>query len=466
LIDARDFQETPESARRSLADLLRTPKQLAVAHNGPVGWRMPHLDVLGFLPRDREQLVLRTHGAYSMPQQHLVDLRTGDVREFGGDWPTPPGESLVFDSYRLKVVGERQDAARPLIAWRDDELGGAQRELEAKFPRRVVEILDWSETRARVLFRVTGGSDAGRLFVWQRPEDVVCEVLRRAPWLAAAKLNETRFLEFEAADGARLTGYVTWPSKPETGLPPVLIVFPSGFPGRPQPVFDPEAQVFADLGFVVVRLNHRSVAGVAAKDLTALRTAVDRVSIEDAQAAIEWIAAHNATRPFDRQRIATLGRGFGGYLALRAMQLQPELFRAGIAIDAPLDLHAWLQRSASPALGTTPPSPAVNDIPVALIDHAGTDWKKLAVLDHAEALAGPVLLLFEPGRSPAIDRSTAEFRARVTDLGRRVDIMELDSGFAAARPASRAAVYRRIEAFLNGTVSGSAAKNGSTEEVK
>ena len=52
---------------------------------------------------------------------------------------------------------------------------------------------------------------------------------------------------------------------------PLLVVFPSGFPVRGEPAGDPEAQIFADLGFAVVRLNHRSDGGVSAEDVTPLR---------------------------------------------------------------------------------------------------------------------------------------------------------------------------------------------------
>jgi dipeptidyl aminopeptidase/acylaminoacyl peptidase len=447
LVDARDFQETPAEARRSLADLLRTPKELQATRNEPIRWRMPHLDILGFLPNDREQLILQTRGGYSIPRQHLVDTRTGSVREFGGDWPVPPGEPQVFDPFRLKVVGQRQDAARPTTLWHDDELRTVQQDLDAKFPRRVVELLDWTETRARVLFRVTGGSDPGRLFVYQRAEDLALEILRRAPWLGAARLHPTRFIELDAPDGARLSAYVTWPGNPPPTPPPLLVIFPSGFPGRAQPAFDPEAQVFADLGFVVARLNHRSVAGVRAEDFNRLRSAADRVTVNDARTALAWLAARHPDRPFDRSRVATLGRGFGGYLALRALQLEPTWFHAGIAIDAPLDLPAWLQPPQTRGTPTT--TTAVGDIPAGLIDSAGASGKELSVLHQADTLAGPVLLLVEPGRNPAIDVSTTHLRTRLHALGRTADLVELDPAFAAAQAGSRAAVYRRIGEFLH-----------------
>ena len=348
LVDARDFQETSADARRSLADFLRTPKELESTRGGPVRWRMPHLDILGFLPRDREQLIIGTRGAYSIPMQHVVDIRTGNVSEFGGEWPAPPGAPQVYDWFRLKVVGERKDAVHPTTVWQDEDLGRVQRELAVKFPRRIVEILDWSNDRARVLFRVTGGSDPGRVFVWQRPEDLAVEILHLTPWLTAAHLDETRFFEFEAPDGACLSGYLTWPAKPRTNSPPLLLIFPSDFPGRAQPAFDPEAQVFADLGFAVARLNHRRGGSGQAEDAAAPPAGADRISFADAQSAIEWIAARNPARPFDRRRVAALGRGFGGYLAGRAPQLEPTVFRCGIAIDVPPDLRSRLNGPAGP----------------------------------------------------------------------------------------------------------------------
>jgi dienelactone hydrolase len=463
LIDAQNFQETPAEARRSLADLLRTTKQLQATRNEPVRWRMPHLDVLGFLPRDREQLIVQTHGAYSIPTQYLVDIRTGSVREFGADWPTPPGEPHVFDGFRLKVVGEHVDAAQPTTNWRDEELARVQRDLATKFPRRIVEILEWSETRSRVLFRVTGGSDPGRIFVFQRPEDLVLEVMRRAPWLNASHLHETRFFEFDATYGSRLSGYVTWPRNPPRVPPPLLVIFPSGFPGRAQPPFDPEAQVFADLGFIVARLNHRSVAGMKPVDLNELRAGIDRVSIDDARTTIEWLAARSPERPFDRRRIATLGRGFGGYLAVRALQLQPALFRCGVAIDAPMDLRPWLR---TPDTGVAPAGKSRREIPAALIDHDGVDWKHFSVMDQPETLTNPVLLLAEPARNPAVDVTNQALRARLERLGRPVEHVDLDPGFAAARPAARGAVYRRMEEFFNVHLHHYAVKIGPTTEVR
>ena len=46
---------------------------------------------------------------------------------------------------------------------------------------------------------------------------------------------------------------------------------------------------------------------------------------------------------------AALGNGFGGYLALRAVQLDPEVFRCAVAINTPADLAAWSAATTSAA---------------------------------------------------------------------------------------------------------------------
>lgn len=453
--DARDFTES-EDALGTLADMLRTPQELAVQRRNPVHWRMPHLSVVGFDPRDREQLIVETRGAYSPPMQHAVDLRTGQTALFGGEVSTPPGEPLVYDWSWFKVVGEHQPAARPRTAWRDVDLAKLQRTLDAKFPRRTVELLDWTETRTRVLFRVTGGSDAGRLFVFQRTEDLAIEVLQRAPWLSLAALHSTRFFECTAPDGAILSGYFTWP-KNTRGPAPLIVAMPSGFPGHAQPAFDPEAQVFADRGFAVLRLNHRCVGGIEARDRAALAVGLDLGAVADAAAAIAALERQQPHRTIDPMRVVALGRGFGGYLAVRALQLKPEIFRAGIAIDAPLDLPR--------RLGATAANPLRETLD-ARIDHRDLVRKGFSALDQPETLRTPLLLLTDPGCDPATATASTELHGRLQALGLTSERSELAQGFASALPAPRASGYRVMLDFIERRLPSPASSTALVEESR
>ena len=50
-----------------------------------------------------------------------------------------------------------------------------------------------------------------------------------------------------------------------------------------------------------------------------------------------------------------------------------------------MDLRAWLRPQETTGAVPVPAMQTVRDIPAALIDHEGTDWKKLSVLDQMEA---------------------------------------------------------------------------------
>lgn len=396
--------------------------------------------ILGFRPGNREQLLLRVPGARQIAGESLValDLRTGKYTE--------------LDGRRLPVaLIDSRVPADPQTRLEVD------RELARKFPQRRVVMLDWSEGLQHALVRVTGGSDQGRIFIYQRPLNLVLELARVAPWLRSDQLNESRFVDWTPANGPRLTAYVTWPRASRLKPPPVLVVFPSGFPGRPQPEYDGEAQSLADLGFVVLRLNHRYERRVDQDEAVLGAALIDRLSVDDAAAMLQRVATQFPERPMDLKHVATLGRGFGGYLAVRALQLRPEVFRAGVAINAPMDLRSWLY----PVIGW-----AARDIPRELLPEETAPWAQLSVRDQVNALRHPVLFLSDPGKNDAVDRSIADVRSALKRIKRPADYVELDPAFARALPKSRAAVYRKLEEFFNLRLYDYRVKLGPTTEVK
>ncbi len=325
LVDARQFMETPAEARTSLADFLRTAQEIVRTARGTVGWRMPHLDILGFLPQDREQLVIGTRGAHSPPALHLVDVRTGGVREFGGEWTVPPPAPAVFDPFRLQVVGERRRDGRTQTRWTDRELAAVQGQLEAKFPRRTVEVIEWSETRGHVLCRVTGGRDPGRFFVLQRAEDIVVEVARRAPWLEPAAWHETIWVEASGVGGAPSGGYFTRPARNRQGAPPPLVVMLTA-DAEPES-FDPEVQLLAERGWAVLRVAVRAGAGDEEDE------AAGRLTPEVLRRWIAGMAAGENGGSIDVGRVALVGRGAAGGQALRLRERGADVFCCAAVID-------------------------------------------------------------------------------------------------------------------------------------
>lgn len=402
--------------------------------------------------------------------------------------PSSTDRTLVFDDLSGHLVGVRAVGVTPFTHWLDPELAALQAELERKFPQRTVEICQWDDARRRFLLRVTGGIEPGRYHVWQRPENVMVEVISAAPWLHNADLNAGTTFEFDTPRGVHLSGYLTFPQKPRLTPPPLLIDFSDGLMGRVQPGFDREAQVLAGMGCVVARLNHRGASGFGIKYRRAIQTGADRVPVDDALAALDWIAQRH---PIDRKRVVVIGRGWGGYLALRALQLEPAAFRAAIAVDAPLDPEAWLQPkfydlrggldvtqsiqftpgsdrpSAAPLGGPRPPPVNfTHEAQRAFLNPGAQRLSALSVLHAVDLLTKPVMLVVDDQRDRTILAQNFTLQSQLKGLGRTPVFLETDEGVARDLPGARAKLFRKVEEFINLNVYDFNVKIGPTKEVK
>lgn len=401
--------------------------------------------------------------------------------------PAFPSPALVFDETRRTLAGVRTTGVSPVTVWVDREMQDLQLALERKLPRRTVEILEWDDARTRFLLRVTSGNEPGRYFVFQRTENLLVEFLRAAPWLKAGELHETQAFAFDSPAGVHLTGYLTLPRTPRLNPPPVILYFPAGFPARVPAEFDREAQILAGFGFIVVRVNHRGTAGFGARHRDAIQAGVDRVPIEDGLAALDWLATQ---RRFDTRRIALMGEGFGGYLALRGLQLHPGRFRCAVAVNAPLDLELWLRRPLD-SFGPSEPLPLATNLETATAEmifgptqatkvdfqqevqraffaRNATSLKTASVLADAVRMTEPVFLIVDPHRAgnEEIATENGQLRSRLKHLGRPADFMEVKEDFALKLPAARAAAFQRIEEFFNLNLYDYKVKVGPSKEVK
>ncbi len=223
--------------------------------------------------------------------------------------------------------------------------------------------------------------------------------------------------------------------------------------GRPIADFHPDAQALAEMGFIVARINHRGGDGFGVKHRSAIHAGIDRIPLDDALAAIEWIAQHH---PIDRKRIATFGRGLGGYLALRALQLEPAAFRCAVALEAPL------------ALPIRPPPPInfLQEAKRAFLARGNQLRAESSVLRIAEQITKPVMLIVDPGRDSTIVAQNAELRSRLKRRDEVVEYLEVGSGFNENIPSARAKLFREMEEFFNLNLYDYKVKVGPTREIK
>jgi hypothetical protein len=407
----------------------------------------------------------RTSLALRHPGRDLVSLDA---------WP---GDGhLVFDRHRHHLVGVRVPGSRPLAVWIDAEVADVQAGLERQFPGRSVTLLEWDAERQLFVARVTGGAEPGRIFRYRRESGLATEVLRGNRTLATPELHDTRPFESAGPDGV-LSGFLTVPRTPRLTPTPLIVWFAPGLPGRPHPEYDPQAQLLADLGFFVCRLNQRGVSGLGRRHLDSLRADPDGAPAADAVAAIEWIAARHR---IDRKRVVAWGEGVAGYFALRATQVQPEAFRCAVVFDPVTSLHAWVR----PLPDSVPEgifAPSVNALAVTAGGGSRTLWNYTQEISGAPTFTDEARRVFLEGaagqrRAKSVNDDAARLSAAaflamrgdrfgprqtliaagVEQLKREMKQRDLpcvavtyDSDYAEGLPAARTRLYRALEEFFH-----------------
>lgn len=392
-----------------------------------------------------------TYGVYALDTRTwqrtnlAVESKTADLFDPLGE--EPASDRLVFDPWRKKLVGVRYVAALRTTLWFDPELRVVQHTLDTLDATKQWQILEWNEARTTFLVAAGGLSDPGVYCLYYPAEKQVVEVMSRAPWMTDEGRNAAAAVSIRRKDGSALSGYVTFPRHARIKRPPVVVLCHDGPWGRDTADYDPEAQALASMGFIVLQVNYRGSAGFGRRYLEALRDD-DQPAIDDICAAVDSITAKQG----DRRLVAIMGHGYGGYLALRALQRHPQMFRCAIALDAPVDLPTWVNARDR----------FTNEQRTA---YFGSDTAKLSAISplaHADQVQVPVLLLESDTNGAAREGDLA---AKLHRLNRDATYVRLSRDESQDLPEARAALFHRINDFLNVNIYHYAVQLGLAVEV-
>ena len=154
------------------------------------------------------------------------------------------------------------------------------------------------------------------------------------PGIDDAILSPSDAFSIKARDGMELHGYITLPMGKEEKHP--LIVMPHGGPhARDHWGYDPSVQMLAASGYAVLQINFRGSTGYGQDFLEAGYGEWGRKIQADIIDATYWAISSGLADP---DRVAIYGASFGGYSALQAPILEPDLYKAAIGYVGVYDL--------------------------------------------------------------------------------------------------------------------------------
>jgi dipeptidyl aminopeptidase/acylaminoacyl peptidase len=202
-------------------------------------------------------------------------------------------------------------------------------------------------------------TDPGRYYIFDRQAKRLNEIMLSRPELEGATLAAVKPITIKASDGTDVPAYLTLPTG-SNGKNLPAIVMPHGGPSaRDEWGFDWLSQYFASRGYAVIQPNYRGSSGYG--DAWFQRNGFQswRAAIGDVNDAGRWLVSQGIADP---AKLAIVGWSYGGYAALQSGVLDPDLFKAVVAVAPVTDLAQlkedsinWTNhRMVSEAVGSGP----------------------------------------------------------------------------------------------------------------
>jgi dipeptidyl aminopeptidase/acylaminoacyl peptidase len=286
--------------------------------------------------------------------------------------------------------------------------------------------------------------DAGpvRYYGYDRATGTGSFLFDSRPELSRYELAHMEPFSFTTRDGLTVHGYVTFPpGGGRSGLPTVLDVH-----GGPQVRdvwgWNPEAQWFANRGYLCIQVNYRGSTGYGKAFVNAGDREWGAKMHDDLIDAVGYVVEQGWA---DRDRIAIYGGSYGGYAALVGAAFTPDVFRCAVDIVGPSNLQTLLE--------TIPPYWA--PVKAQLYKRVGnpeTDqeflWSR-SPLSRARDIRIP-LLIAQGANDPRVKQAESEqIVAALAEAGIDYEYMLFpDEGHGFAKPENRLKFYAAAERFL------------------
>ncbi len=205
----------------------------------------------------------------------------------------------------------------------------------------------WSPDGRTILFNRSGPSEPGDLWIvgWTGRE--IAGEPRRLTRVAGDRIDDITFVaprnvSFTSSDGSVICALL-YPGVSDTDQPGPGIVYVRGGPNAVNyNGWVPQLQFFAQRGYTILVPDYRGSTGYGKSFMEANQHSNPGVDVDDWLAAADYLSA---LAEVDGERIAIMGRSYGGYATLLMLGLRPGRFQAGVAIAAPSNWFSYWEHT-------------------------------------------------------------------------------------------------------------------------
>jgi dienelactone hydrolase len=357
---------------------------------------------------------------------------------------------LYRDPASHLIVGATYDRNGPRTIWFDEGYRNLQKAVDGLFPGQVVRILG-SDEGGKIMLINSFSDRQPSIYSWVDLQKHTAGTIRNsAPWIDPKRMRPMSIVKFKTRDGHQLDAYVTMPAgATKQNLPPLVVLPHDNNDGRDSWGFNAEAQFFASRGYAVMQPNYRGSSGSTGLFPTEDEWAYRKMS-DDVSDATKTLISSGLV---DGHRVAIVGTGFGGYLALSGAAFDPGLYRCAAAVSPVVDWARVMQDNKVNQFS----DPAYSRMLVKLGDpkRDAEKFDAISPLRHADQIRA-ALLISNSEYDPSAQVSDTK------DLGSTVErnhvpvemVSFLNEAHGVRHLRAKVELYSRIEAFLAKNLAG------------
>lgn len=256
--------------------------------------------------------------------------------------PSVDIDGLVSVGRRNRVIGISYATDRRDAVYFDPALKALTASLSKALGGKSVYISDTSLDETKVLVWAGSDTDPGQYYLFDRTAKKLTPVIPQRPQLNGKTLAQVQAISYPAADGTMIPAYLTLPPGKEARNLRAIVLPHGGPSSRDEWGFDWLSQYFAARGFAVIQPNFRGSAGYGDAWFQKNGFQSWRTAIGDVASAGKYLVAKGIADP---KKLGILGWSYGGYAALQAAVVEPDLFKAVVAIAPVTDLGSLLEKS-------------------------------------------------------------------------------------------------------------------------
>jgi dipeptidyl aminopeptidase/acylaminoacyl peptidase len=396
-------------------------------------------DVVSFSGDGRSLLMVSAAGT-DTARLTRVDLATGDETLLASD-PEADVAGVVLhpDTQEPQIVLVLKDRMEYLVL--DPSVADDLKAIRALHPGDPsISGRDDADATWMIAFNVDAGSIT--YFTYDRAAKSGRLLFEARPELSGYTLAAMEPFSYAARDGLVIHGYLTFPPGADRSSLPAVLDVHGGPQVRDTWGYNPEAQWFANRGYLCVQVNYRGSTGYGKAFIAAGDREWGGKMHDDLIDAVSHIVDQGWA---DKTRVAIYGGSYGGYAALVGAAFTPDVFRCAVDIVGPSNLKTLLE--------TIPPYwvPMIAQL-YRRVGNPETDeeflWSR-SPLSRARDIRIP-LLIAQGANDPRVKQAESEqIVAALKDAGIDYEYMLFpDEGHGFAKPENRIKFYTAAERFL------------------